>query len=134
VEEKNTEYFSVELSPKSKYYKAAATFDDMKSIYMYFAFNKRANFINLSSEIQIGEFSALELDKISSEANVYLNKMLLGFEFFTSKYPLGTSDALLFQVYLKIVYLIVKFKPIIPLMIYKHLRNIHHYLVKLLFR
>lgn len=134
VEERNREFFSIELSDADNFYPAASRFEDMNSINRYFFRNNPINFLNLKSNIFIGKVSSQEATRMNVVSNRFVNLVLLEYLVFTIANHRTIRMARIANIYFKLATFVVRRKYSINPRVYELLKKFHRAISHKIFR
>ena len=123
TETTNNDYFSVELSKRSSFYKCPAQFGDSYSLSSYFSTHNKSNFNNYKHDITLGNFSEAELTQLKTFANDFI--MNLSIDYLHSQNLKGKLPDFVFEFYISTAAYLVSKKDLVPNPVYGFLKAIH---------
>jgi hypothetical protein len=123
TERSNKEFFSIELSTKSSFYKCPSQYGDSHSISKYFSTHNKSNFNNFKQNITLGDFSEVELHQLRD----FSDKLIMDFtiDYLHSQNLKGKMPDFVFEFYISGAAYLVSKKGLLPKPLYRLLKSIH---------
>jgi hypothetical protein len=133
--QKNTSnYFAIELSKESLFYRPIGKYKDYVAMIYYFVGQDKTNFINYNEEVTIGKVSKKEMTNMKLQSEKEINRIALELLYETSKYKSAIRFYKIFLKYRLISIYVAKKKVYIPDFIYLQLKKMHRLIIRDVFR
>ena len=123
TETSNRDFFSIELSAKSSFYKCPSQYEDRQSLSSYFSTQNKSNFNNYKNDIVIGDFSEVDLHQLKSISNSLI--MDFAIDYLHSQNLKGKLPDFVFEFYIATAAYLVSKKDLLPNPVYRFLKAIH---------
>ena len=123
TETSNKDFFSIELSARSNFYKCPFQYKDGHSLSSYFSKQNKSNFNNYKHDIVVGDFSEDDLHELKSISNSLI--MDFAIDYLHSRNLKGKLPDFIFEFYIATAAFLVSKQDLLPNPVYTFLKAIH---------
>jgi hypothetical protein len=131
TEIENKDFFSIELSKRSSFYKCPSQYGDSHSLSSYFSKQNKSNFNNFKHDITLGEFSENDLRELKD----FSNRLIMNYaiDYLHSQNYRGKLPDFVFEFYIATAAYLVSKGDLLPNPVYSFLKTIHRRIMILSF-